>query len=86
MKVILKQDIKGKGKKGQMIEAAEGYARNFLIPKGMAVDRRQGRRGRQAVWRHHRRRHRRCPSGPARPDHRRQEAGAGPAHQELRQL
>ena len=36
MKVILKQDIKGKGKKGQMIEAAEGYARNFLIPKGMA--------------------------------------------------
>ena len=31
MKVILKQDIKGKGKKGQMIEAAEGYARNFLI-------------------------------------------------------
>ena len=37
MKVILTQDIKGKGKKGQMIEAAEGYARNFLIPKGMAV-------------------------------------------------
>ena len=37
MKVILKQDVKGKGKKGQMIEAAEGYARNFLIPKGMAV-------------------------------------------------
>ena len=38
MKVILKQDIKGKGKKGQRIEAAEGYARNFLIPKGMAVE------------------------------------------------
>ena len=38
MKVILKQDIKGKGKKGQMIEAAEGYARNFLIPRGMAVE------------------------------------------------
>ncbi len=38
MKVILKQDIRGKGKKGQMIEAAEGYARNFLIPKGMAVE------------------------------------------------
>ncbi len=37
MKVILKQDVKGKGKKGQMIEAAEGYARNFLIPKGLAV-------------------------------------------------
>ena len=37
MKVILKQDIKGKGKKGQMIEVAEGYARNFLMPKGLAV-------------------------------------------------
>ena len=37
MKVILTQDVKGKGKKGQMIEAAEGYARNFLIPKGLAV-------------------------------------------------
>lgn len=37
MKVILKQDVKGKGKKGQMIEAAEGYARNFLIPKGLAM-------------------------------------------------
>ena len=38
MKVILTQDVRGKGKKGQMIEAAEGYARNFLIPKGMAVE------------------------------------------------
>ena len=37
MKVILKQDIKGKGKKGQMIEVAEGYARNFLLPKGDAI-------------------------------------------------
>ena len=37
MKIILTQDIKGKGKKGQMIEAAEGYARNFLLPKGLAV-------------------------------------------------
>ena len=33
MKVILKADVKGKGKKGQMIEVAEGYARNFLLPK-----------------------------------------------------
>ncbi len=38
MIIILKQDVKGKGKKGQMIEAAEGYARNFLIPKGLAVE------------------------------------------------
>ena len=38
MKIILKQDIRGKGKKGQLIEAAEGYARNFLLPKGLAVE------------------------------------------------
>ena len=37
MKVILQQDIKGKGKKGQMIEASDGYARNFLIPRKLAV-------------------------------------------------
>lgn len=37
MKVIFKADVKGKGKKGQMIEVAEGYARNFLMPKGLAV-------------------------------------------------
>ena len=37
MKVILKQDIKGVGKKDQVINAADGYARNFLIPRGMAV-------------------------------------------------
>lgn len=37
MKVILKAEVKGKGKKGQMIEVAEGYARNFLMPKGLAV-------------------------------------------------
>ena len=37
MKVILKADVRGKGKKGQMIEVAEGYARNFLLPKGLAV-------------------------------------------------
>ena len=38
MKIILKQDIIGKGKKGQMIEAAEGYARNYLISRGLAVE------------------------------------------------
>ena len=37
MKVILKADVRVKGKKGQMIEVAEGYARNFLLPKGLAV-------------------------------------------------
>lgn len=37
MKVILQQDVKGQGKKGQMIDAAEGYARNFLLPRKLAV-------------------------------------------------
>ncbi len=38
MKVILLQDVKGKGKKGQMIEASDGYARNFLLPRKMAIE------------------------------------------------
>ena len=37
MKVILQQDVKGQGKKGQMVEVAEGYARNFLLPRKIAV-------------------------------------------------
>lgn len=37
MKVILKQDIKGVGRKDQVINAADGYARNFLFPKNLAV-------------------------------------------------
>jgi len=37
MKVILQQDVKGQGKKGQMVEVAEGYARNFLLPRKLAV-------------------------------------------------
>ncbi|SMO68557.1 50S ribosomal protein L9 [Melghirimyces algeriensis] len=38
MKVIFQQDVKGKGKKGEVAEVAEGYARNFLLPKGLAVE------------------------------------------------
>ena len=38
MKVILKADIKGVGKKDQIIEASDGYARNFLFPKKLAVE------------------------------------------------
>ncbi len=38
MKVILKQDVKGLGKKEQMVEASDGYARNFLLPRGLAVE------------------------------------------------
>ena len=33
----LQQDIKGQGKKGQMIDAAEGYARNYLLPRKLAI-------------------------------------------------
>lgn len=38
MKVILKADIKGVGKKDQIINASDGYARNFLFPKNLAVE------------------------------------------------
>ena len=38
MKVILLQDVKGKGKKGQMIEVSDGYARNFMLPRKLAVE------------------------------------------------
>ena len=37
MKVILKQDIKGVGKKDQIINAADGYAKNYLFPRNLAV-------------------------------------------------
>ena len=38
MKVILQQDVKGKGKKGQMIEVSDGYARNYMLPRRIAVE------------------------------------------------
>ena len=38
MKVILTQDVKGQGKKGQAVNVSDGYARNFLIPKGLAKE------------------------------------------------
>lgn len=38
MKVILLQDVKGSGKKGDVINASDGYARNFLLPKNLAVE------------------------------------------------
>ena len=38
MKVILQQDEKGQGKKGQMVEVSDGYGRNFLLPRKLAVE------------------------------------------------
>ncbi len=38
MKVILLQDVKGQGKKGDVVNASDGYARNFLFPKNLAVE------------------------------------------------
>ncbi|MBR5559389.1 MAG: 50S ribosomal protein L9 [Oscillospiraceae bacterium] len=38
MQVILTQDVKGTGKKGQLCKVADGYARNFLLKKGLAVE------------------------------------------------
>lgn len=42
MKVILKEDIKGVGKKGELINASEGYARNYLLPRGLALEGTEG--------------------------------------------
>lgn len=38
MKVILQKDVKGKGKKGQLVEVSDGYARNYLLPRKLAVE------------------------------------------------
>ena len=38
MKVILKQDVKGQGKAGELVQVSDGYARNFLFPRGLAVE------------------------------------------------
>lgn len=38
MKVILLQDVKGKGKKGQLLEVSDGYARNYMLPRKLAIE------------------------------------------------
>jgi large subunit ribosomal protein L9 len=38
MKVILQADVKGQGKKGQLVDVSDGYARNFLLPRKLAVE------------------------------------------------
>lgn len=42
MKVILKADVKGIGKKGEILNASDGYARNFLFPRGLAMEATEG--------------------------------------------
>ena len=37
MKVILQEDVRGQGRKGEMVDVAEGYARNFLLPRKLAI-------------------------------------------------
>lgn len=38
MKVILKEDVRGQGKKGELVNVSDGYARNFLFPRGLAME------------------------------------------------
>ena len=38
MKVVLKADVKGQGKKGELVNVSDGYARNFLLPRGLAIE------------------------------------------------
>ena len=38
MKVILLQDVKGKGKKGQLLDVSDGYARNYMLPRKLAIE------------------------------------------------
>lgn len=43
MKVIFEQDVKGQGKKGEIKTVSDGYARNYLLPKGLAVEASKGK-------------------------------------------
>lgn len=43
MQVFLREDVKGLGKKGQIVRVADGYARNFLFPRGLAEDMSEGK-------------------------------------------
>ena len=49
MKVILDQDVKGTGKKGQVLEVSDGFARNFLLPKKLAREATASSRQRQST-------------------------------------
>ena len=75
MKVILLKDVKGTGKKGEIVEVNDGYARNFLIKKGLAQEgtqqniyvAEQRKKAAEAKSRSHQRR---CPCGQALHRHR----------------
>jgi len=57
MKVILKEDVKGSGKKGELISVSDGYARNYLFPRNLAVPADKGAmtelKNREASAEHH---------------------------------
>lgn len=57
MKVILKEDVKGSGKKGDLVNVSDGYARNYLLPKGLAMEANNQAMGefkaKQAAAQHH---------------------------------
>ena len=94
MKVILQQDVRGQGKKGQMVEVSDGYARNFLLPRKLAVlataenvnTMKQQEKARKAQEAAERQGDLRVPLPAARRQHRQGQAGAGRAHQVLRRL
>ena len=45
MRVVLRADVASVGHKGDIVEVADGFARNYLVPKGLAMPRYQGQRG-----------------------------------------
>ena len=54
MKIILKQDIHGLGKKDDIVNASDGYAKNYLIPRGMAIEATAGNKQKAAADKKHR--------------------------------
>ncbi len=42
MKIVLRSDVEKLGEKGDIVEVADGYARNYLVPRGLAMRREQG--------------------------------------------
>ena len=89
MKVILQQDVKGQGKKGQMVEVSDGYARNFLLPRKLAVaatadnintmkQQEKARKAQEAAEKARGRGHRQAAEGTDGEDHRQGRRGRAP--------